>query len=79
MFLGEFDGAEVLFLQSMGRWAVQRERAKQNVLLFPVVVGNQENLSESKAIFFGSQINCMLSYKIYPEEESKGKGCNLIG
>lgn len=79
MFLGEFDGAEVLFLQSMGRWAVQREHAKQNVLLFPVVVRNQENLSESKAIFFESQINCMLSYKIYPEVESKGKGCNLIG
>lgn len=78
MFLGEF-GAEVLFLQSMGGWAVRRERAKQNVLLFPVVVRNQENLSESKAIFFESQINCMLSYKIYPEEESKGKGCNLIG
>lgn len=66
--------------KGMGRCSVQGRRAKQSVLIFPTVVKNQAHLLESKTIFFSERkMNCVLSYRIFPEEESKGKGCNLIG
>lgn len=40
----------------------------------------QANLLESKTIFFSERkMNCVLSHRIFLEEEDKGKGCNLIG
>lgn len=40
----------------------------------------QANLLESKTIFFSERkMNCVLSHGIFPEEEGKGKGSNLIG
>lgn len=36
----------------------------------------QANLLESKTILFSERkMNCVLSHRILPEEEGKGKGC----
>lgn len=56
-----------------------KEQSKM-LFSFTTVVKNQVNLLESKTIFFSEKkMDCLLSHRIFPEEEGKGKCCNLIG
>lgn len=59
--------------------ALYRE-GEQSKMFCLFLLKNQANILKSKPIFFSERkVDCVLSHRIFPEEEGKGRGSNLIG